>query len=401
MYSKYKRLSANTKGLFTFLSKKDSFTHKLKHTYSSDLSKEGSTEIVEGKVCKWQMQECGKHLKLNNKPSHKCALCIQEGHLRFFEEKGVDVLDRLNHKDYSVKLKCGHVKTTKPDAWNFSEFCADCKDEDILSRLPSGTLILNFFQKGQRMNLKFPCGHYAVRKTYTDDKYVCTVCRKSDKEDVLRTAGAIENKDGTFLLKCGHATGRVSWKTIPSYECPHCEKQKMYTKARIVGLEPTGKYCNESKRHEFELKCGHTRLLRSTEIKAGVVCQTCAEDHYNKPCDMYLLICFANDFFFIKVGVANDTERRIKSYNSSSEVNSWMVLSSVGFKTKREAVKVEKLLHKEFAESKLDEEIAKKYITCGFTECYDISAQDKLHARFIELHKQYGYSVHFKEYLSD
>lgn len=401
MYSTYKRLTPVTKGLFSFIEKKDDFTHKLKHTYSADLSKDGFTETIDGKTYKWQMQTCGKHLKLHNKPSTRCALCVQDGHITFLEGKSVEVLDRISQSVYSVKLKCGHIKNTKPDSWNFSDSCTDCRDEKLLALLPEGTLILNYFQKGQRVNLKFPCGHYAVRKTYAGDKAVCTDCRKIEKKETLESAGAIENEDETFLLKCGHTTGRINWKTLTSYKCLHCEKEKMYSRAKYLGLKPTGNYCTESRRHEFVLQCGHSRLLRSTDIKAGVVCQVCAEDHYNKPCDMYFLIGFANGLDFIKVGIANDTRRRIKAYKNSGEVNGWMVLSSVGFKTKREAVRVEKTLHREFVKYRLDQEIAKKYISCGFTECYKLEAQDKILARFIELQKQYGHSVHYKEYSSD
>lgn len=401
MYSKYKRLSSEIKGLFTFLEKKEAFTYKLKHDYSSDLSKEGTTSVVDGKVYKWKRLDCGKHVKLNNKPSQTCALCVQERHINFLEGSSTQVLDRVSQNVYSVKLKCGHVKNVKSDVWNFSDSCTDCRDEQLVARLPEGTIILNFFQKGQRVNLKFQCGHYAVRKTYNEDSVVCTTCRENDKKENLNKVGAVENKDGTFLLSCGHTTGRVNWKTITAYKCKICEKEKTLNFAKQLGLKPTGNYCIKSKRHEFELECGHVRLLRTTEIKAGVVCQECDEDHYNKPCDLYLLLCFAKDFSFIKVGIANDTKRRIKSYKSSNEVNGWMVLSSVGFKTKREALKIENTIHVEFAESNLDKEFAKKYITCGFTECYDVSVQDKLVARFVELQKQHNYSVHFKEYSND
>lgn len=395
----YKRLSTDSSSLFTKHLKE--YTFKVTDNFSDDLSLL-DTEVErynknKKKKFKWVMADCGKHIKLNITKSGVCRLCKQDRDEQFLKEKNVEILDRVSANTYLVKLQCGHEKLVKPDEWNFSDYCIECRNEKVISRFPDGTEIIEFSQKGQRVKLRFPCGHESVRHTYSEDSGICVECRTEDKQLTLTSLGITENKDKTFNLPCGHITGKVGWQTLGSYKCLDCERDLIHKNALSLGLKATGNYDSVRKMHEFTLTCGHTKWLKTTGIKASVVCSVCGEDHYNKPCDMYFIICFADNFSFIKIGIANDTNQRISEYKSTKLVNAWMVYASAGFSTKREAVKVEKEFHKKFSDKRLDPVVAKQYINCGFTECYPIEMLTELSSVFSKIVDEHGHSVHFKK----
>lgn len=313
------------------------------------------------------------------------------------QELGLVILDKLDFKHYKVVMKCGHTKIIEGNLKTFSEYCSNCRDSAILEKCPEGTTITSFSKMNQNVHLTFPCGHETTRKTYADDRFTCLDCRKENKKGLLSRLLIDDLGDDRYKLGCGHVTGDIAWQSLDGYKCFSCEHDLIYKRAKNFDLEATGTYDSEQKMHEFTLKCGHTKYLRTTAIKAGVVCPTCAEDHYSKPCDMYFLIGFCEDgFSFLKVGVANDTKSRLKTYQAKG-LNGWMLIASVGFPSKRVAVKVEKAFHKDNIEKRIQPEIMKKYLKEGFTECYPTSTYFDNTALIEKLHQEYGHSVHFKK----
>lgn len=371
------------------------FSYKIEES-SDDFSIVGNKVNLKNKTYTWGIADCGKHVKLSRGKSPKCAQCVQDGHIDFLKSKGVEVLDRVSANSYLVRLKCGHDKIVKPDESNFSHYCKECRDVDVLKRCPDGTKIKGYFKKGQRVELELPCGHFTVRKTYGSDKITCLECRAEAKQRMLLETATIDNGNNTYTLSCGHTTGDIDWTRLRDYKCLSCEREQIQKRGLVFGLTPTGNYNSLNKTHEFILPCGHSKYMRSTAIKAGVVCPICAEDHLNKPCDMYFLIGFSEGFTFLKIGVANDTNVRIKDYRNKKKI-SWMLMASVGFSSKRDALKVEKLFHKDNFNKRLDPERMREYLTEGFTECYPMELLPTLSEYISDLHNQYGYSVHFKK----
>lgn len=363
--------------------------------HSEDFGLEGQKVTLKGKTYTWVISDCKKHLKLTRSQSPSCNLCTQNGHIAFLEGNGVEIVDRVSSNNYLVKLQCGHDKIVKPDQFNFSKYCKQCRDSDVLNRCPEGTEIKGYFAKGQKVELKLPCGHFTTRKTYTEDNIQCMDCKNENKDSTLNSIGAYRNSDGTYALSCGHSTGLVDWQRLVDYKCLACERKLIQSRGEQAGMTPTGNYDSEKKTHEFLLSCGHTKHIKASDIKQGTVCSICAEDHLSKPSDMYLLVGASDDLFFLKVGVANDTISRIKAYKQKQRI-SWIVFASVGFQTKRDALKVEKAFHKENSSRRIDPETMRKYISEGFTECYPMKMFDEIKSRMYELMSEYGGSVHFR-----
>lgn len=373
------------------------FTYQISGEYSEDFTLENTKKTIEGKTYTWVQTGCGKHVKLTRSKSPICYICLQDNQLKLMQEKGLVVLDRIDAKHYNVIMPCKHEKIIEGNLASYMTYCSKCRDEKILAKCPTGTFISGFSSKNQWVHLDLPCGHSTKRKTYAPDNVVCLECRASNKIELLNKISATEVEYSRYRLDCGHTTGDVAWQGLDTYKCPSCERDKIHDRARDFGLEPTGSYDFSSKSHEFMLKCGHNKYLRTTSIKAGVVCPICVEDHYNKPCDMYFLIGFCEDGFrFLKVGIANDTNARLKTYQARG-VNAWALLASIGFETKRQAVKVEKEFHKSHVEKRILPEEMKKYLKEGFTECYPVSVFTESSSLIEELCKKYGYSVHFKK----
>lgn len=293
------------------------FTYQIFGEYTTDLSLIGVRQTIKNKTFSWVLADCGQHLKLTRSKTAICHHCLQSRHIQVMENRGLVVIDRSDAKHYKVIQPCGHEKVIEGNMISYSSYCSECKDQKILSKCPDGTLITGFSELNKYVHLKLPCGHSTKRKAYADDNISCLECRLINKANLLSSISAIEVEYSRYKLVCGHTTGAVAWQGLDTYKCSHCERNAIWDRAKTFGLTATGAYNSERKTHEFMLPCGHTKNLRTTDIKASVVCSVCAEDHYNKPCDMYMLIGFCEDNFrFVKVGVANDTYARLKMYQA-------------------------------------------------------------------------------------
>lgn len=405
----YKRLKPSSKRLFTdriYKEKMEFFEQQsidLQDYYSTDSSLEGKSEYKFGKQYKWIKASCGLHMKLSRIKSQQCKLCHHQSHLRGFEKVGVEVVGKLEHSSYLIKLSCGHVKKSPPVGINYNEYCFNCKIDKIVSRFPVGSAILWFQDKGLNVKVLLPCGHAVTRKTNEKSSVSCPDCSKEDRQKVLDSVNAIVNADGSYLLSCGHSTGRINWKNLPDYKCPSCAKKQIADRGIQYGLQPTYEYDSETKAHGFILPCGHKRFIRANSIHYVPECKVCGDGHYNRPSDMYLVVCNTEDGIILKFGVANNTFDRIKEFTGGNNIGA-LVLASVGFKTKFDAIRVEKQLHAKYKGFRLDSNFVKKYLVCGFTECYPPEMMDTLSAEFSKLQEIYAYSNRYglvSEYKKD
>jgi len=397
----YKRLKPFAKGLFTGLIREEKMqkmiadANELDKFYSTDLTLEGKKADIDGRTYTWVVADCGVHAKLTRTSSTHCRKCAQQKHLDDFSKAGQKVIGRLSIKHYLVELPCGHLKESQPLGYKHVDYCAECKKEAALSRFPIGSATLWFQDKGQNMMVALPCGHTALRKTHGEGSVYCKECNSTEKQAVLDSVSATENPDGTFKLSCGHDTGHVNWKGLGKYKCKTCLMTDIANSGIKFGLTPTYNYSTDLKAHEFVLQCGHRQYVRASSIDKVPVCKVCGKGHYHKPSDMYLIACNTGDGLFLKFGVANDTSARIREFTAGKNIPTFLI-SSVGFKSKFDAIKVEKALHKKYKESALDRNFVRKHLVCGFTECYPSEMMDTLLGEFRELTKIYAYSNRYQ-----
>lgn len=397
----YKRLKPFEKGLFTGLIRKEKAENiqnseqKLEQFYCEDSSKEGKKEVHFGKTYTWKKAECGLHMKLGRTDSLQCRVCIHQSHLNGFANIGVQVLSKLTHNRYWVKLGCNHKKESAPVGAAYNEYCFECKKESILKRFPEESVILWFENNGADVKVFLPCGHVVLRKTGDKSKVFCVECSSNVKKELLKSVGAVPKGNNRYALSCGHSTGIVDWQRLSNYSCTACLKTKVADRGRQYGLAPTYEYDSTSKRHEFTLPCGHNQYIRTNSISSVPECKVCGKGHYHKASDMYLVMCFSSDGAILKVGVANDTFARIKEFTAGKETNT-LVVASVGFKSKFDAIKAEKQLHKKYKNKALKSSIAKKHVVCGFTECYPTSLLSQLGKEFSLLQNIYAHSNRYE-----
>lgn len=350
----------------------DNYTYNICGDTSDNFSLIGGRLLINKKYHTWSTAVCGKHLVLSRHSNPPCRLCTQNKHVKDLEDNGLVVLDRLSSNEYLVKLKCGHSKVVPSSPLLLSLFCKDCRDSSVLNHCPDGTIIKSFTKMNQVVELSLPCGHTITRKTYSKDYVICLDCNKDKKNNVLGSLSTTQVGINKYKLACGHITGSICWSKLEKYKCPSCEMVKIQEKISSVGLTPSGNYSKILKAHEVILGCGHSRYLRSTEIKNGVICPICSDDHFNQKCSIYAIhFKCSNGLSFVKVGTANDVNSRIIKYKLV-DIDSLEILSTKVLKTKREATKIEKDFHAKNKSSRISPAIVRDYMKCGFTECYPV-----------------------------
>lgn len=368
-------------GMFTSLIDKDkSFTYCIDETsYTEDLTKEGEKVRVDNKTRKWQACDCGKHLKFvveytKSEISH-CKICKQAQSIKELEDGCFTVIDRLDYNKYKVRLKCGHEKIGQKNLLLDTDYCKECRDSAIFNKFAEdGAEVLGYEDKNSIVALKFKCGHISKRKTFSKDKAVCQECEQNRREKILVETGATKTSDG-FILACGHKAKVEVYERLVGFKCLACEKEKVISSAEKKGL----KFIKQLTYHErlFELPCGHTKALRSTQLKKDIICSFCNETYYSKPSDLYLLIIFHPEGTCLKLGMSNDLFERIDNYKLSEDV-AVMVLCQIQIDTAQRCVQIEKALHKKYKDKRIHPEQMKRWMKCGFTECYDISLMNTL-----------------------
>lgn len=375
------------------------FTYKFNYTnYSEDLSLLGK-KVKDKRPKEYRLCSCGKHVKIVSAHSlgevSSCQICNQEKHIEELKSHGMEVLDRLDHAKYVVKLPCGHVKTSGLTTLIDSKhYCKTCADNAIINKFNSmGVEVLKLGVKNTL--IRFKCGHETTRKTYTKDIPVCSVCEESNKIGFLNQYSITQIEPTKYKLSCGHIVTTQNYKRLGSYKCPQCHEESVKSKVESLGMIYTG---NKNSKHEREiiLPCGHIKFLRHNCINDRVVCAVCEDTHYAKPCDLYVLIGHSDGLSFIKVGVAGVLNHRIKEYRAN-KVNAWFNLSNIGFPDKYTAIKYEKEFHLKFKDKRIQPSEMKKHMKEGFTECYPINIMQEILDHFKPLLEQYGGSNRFKD----
>lgn len=145
----------------------------------------------------------------------------------------------------------------------------------------------------------------------------------------------------------------------------------------IVG-QPVDELSHSHKHLLYKFKtrtscCGHETDFEVTHVRRkSFNCPNCSEGRYSKESNLYVVKISINEDSWLKVGIAKDVGVRVQGYGlpNGSHVETILVKP---FKTGREAIKVEKALHKTLKGIRECSTKMKEILTSsGFTECYSI-----------------------------
>jgi predicted nucleic acid-binding Zn ribbon protein len=187
------------------------------------------------------------------------------------------------------------------------------------------------------------------------------------------------------FIACGH-TKEYEPRTVRVKNpiCNICLKERLKKEALKKGLE----LIEDSERRGYYIykfiECGHIKESRPDMINSGQpCCEKCGETYHAKESNVYLIKIFKNGRALLKLGVANNSKQRIKTYKLKNNYKAQLLIEKP-FETNFEAVKFEKAIHKRFKEYNLNPENMKKVMESGFTECYPMKVLKKLKQEIVK-----------------
>lgn len=193
------------------------------------------------------------------------------------------------------------------------------------------------------------------------------------------------NEKGLTLIGIGKKSKHYE------YQFQSCKHKKEYTTTDIRIIKPVCNICqvaqfkkeaskqgikligNSNKPSHYLYKfnsCGHKFEQKPSKVRFNKpTCEQCGNTHFNEKSYFYIINIFNKNESFLKIGIANDIKKRIKSYKLKDGYNA-KLLKSFKFDSKYDAIRFEKKLERNIKQYKLSADTMKKIIQCGFTECY-------------------------------
>ena len=330
--------------------------------------------------------------------------------LTFVKRSKVNYGYFLCNKGHTIELQYTHVRRNN---WK----CKHCYEEKLREKANSiGYELIGKSTLGSSFRVyKKPCGcvedlrisnvNVAKDKRETEQVTCRTCYRKSIEEAAEKSNITMLEDIDAYNIKikfnsCGHyKIAKKAQLRRFNLECKECHEIHIKNDAETEGLEHLGSDPSCSSFRLYKLPCGCIKKYYPSDIQAGR--WNCLEhsenSHYNKPCDLYVLLgsLLDHNFRFVKVGISNNTEKRVDGYKAIN--SSWFLPAAIGFDTKSEALVYEKEFHKLFKNKRLDPEEMRKHLGSGFTECYPVSMLSEILDYFTPYIARFGGSNRFKE----
>jgi hypothetical protein len=243
--------------------------------------------------------------------------------------------------------------------------------------------VIDGWGKDARYRLyRLSCGH---RQEIQSDKmrigkFKCQTCLGDKLKQEAAVWGAtplrffVKGKQsyGDYLLSCGDTqeiqTGDMR---IGKFKCRTCLDDKLKQEAAVWGATPLRFFTkgNNSSYGEYLLSCGHTQTIQTVSMRIGEFsCQQCEETWATKPSNVYVHLIRHSGIEVIKVGVAQDIQRRADRYGLPPDAEV-ITLRVWPFATGLLAKQAETNVKTRFASSRVDEGrllLSKS----GYTECF-------------------------------
>lgn len=296
-----------------------------------------------------------------------------------------------NYKLYRFNA-CGHEQFLQPTHVRRNHItCLTCYEDGLridLSRF--GYSLVKHIKGSRYLTRVDECGHefdmnLATIRTRTTnrcsicyEKRIAEECKPKGLEIVGKTTRAGQYRKYKFI-GCGHTID-----TVPEvirddrFECKVCIEDEFVSKTSPQGLTLLDRITTKGYRW-FILPCGCEREIRLDHARDGAwLCSNCDKTHYNKSSNLYLVKFESEEFSWLKFGFSKNMDFRFDSYGVQGDFKR-ALLYTVPVENGYLALELEKGIHAELKEHRLDKRLMKNYHTSsGYTECYPVALEEVL-----------------------
>lgn len=308
----------------------------------------------------------------------------------------MDVVRYGNERLY--RRLCGHTEIKSHSYLEKHKLtdCQECLNDSIRVNLERQNFTMVSRVKNGSLISCNTCGNtWTVRNdTASKGNPMCDVCFEKELEGDASAAGFTYLKDKAPLRndcpsrtticrwyscnECGHIdTFHHSSMRTGSVRCSKCYLTRLQSDAEAQGMVYLGHA--KGMMHNYKLPCGCFRPIQPFDVQRGVwACKVHDDTFYHRPSGIYLLEISSENKTWLKLGFAKDIEIRTKGYGLIDGTKC-SLLFYCEFTTGYEAMEIEKSIHKEMANYKLESKEMKKYMTnTGHTECYPLGVKNEL-----------------------
>lgn len=332
---------------------------------------------------------------------YSCQECFKDKLDRLAVSQGIELvsMDVVRHSNERLyKRPCGH---TEIKSHNYLEKhklteCQECLDDSIRANLQKQNLtMIKRVRVGSLISCNICSNTWAVRNdTASKGSPTCNLCFDSELEKEAHAAGFTYLKDRKPLRSnCPSRTTLSRWYScnicgsIDTFQhggmrkgnvrCSKCYLTRLQTEAEKQGMVYLGHV--KGMMHNYKLPCGCSRLIQPFAVQKGVwACKVHDNTFYHRPNGVYLLEMIHESKSWLKLGFAKDMQIRTKGYGLVEGVEC-SLLFYCNLATGYEAMDIEKAIHREMANYKLDSKEMKELMTStGHTECYPLEVKDEL-----------------------
>ena len=342
------------------------------------------------------------------KSDYSCQECFKIKLNKLAESQGLELvsMDIVRHGNERLyKRPCGH---TEIKSHNYLEKhkivdCQECLNESIRANLQKQNLtMVKRVRVGSLISCNVCNNTWAVRNdTASKGSPTCEVCFDKELEEDAKAVGFTYLKDRVPVRssapskttlsrwyscnKCGHIdTFQHSGMRKGNVRCSSCYVTRLQAEATKEGMTYLGHV--KGMMHNYQLPCGCFRLIQPFAVQKGVwACKVHDDTFYHRPNGVYLLQLTHEDKSWLKLGFAKNMQIRTKGYGLL-EGTECSLLFYRSLSTGYEAMDIEKSIHREMTNYKLDSKEMKMYMTStGHTECYPMEVKDELLSRLERL----------------
>jgi uncharacterized protein len=348
----------------------------------------------------YRWQSCGHEAEYQigavRRGNVRCQVCLGQKLTDEASQAGLVLLGP--GKDGSRRtyrwIKCGHEAEYEPGAVrNGRVRCQACLDQKLIDEATNAGLVLLGTGKSAhyRTYRWLSCGHEAEYQIFAvrTGAVRCQICLDQKLVDEADAAGLVllgPGKVHTYRTyrwqACGHeAEYRLDHVRIGGVRCQTCLDQKLVDEATNAGLLLLGPGKRTGYRTYRWQSCGHEAECRPVQVRIGrISCQECDATAWSKPSNIYLLQFAADDGnIFLKLGVSNNIDNRIKTYGLIDSVKLVEHIVTIPTDTGKEATLLEKSLHTKLRKHRIHPDQMKDYLTIsGHTECYPVTMRDEI-----------------------
>jgi hypothetical protein len=242
---------------------------------------------------------------------------------------------------------------------------------------------------------KLPCNHIAEKTTaqVLAAEINCAVCLEEKLHDEAKNHGLVLLGEGVnsyhrhYKLKCDHEINLLTSNVRKgSFGCSACVHERIVEDALKANVELVGGSARGKQYRAYKMKCcGHIQDIQPGVIRHGYFrCRNCNISHLDRPSTVYLLRIENAGQQWLKLGYAENIEKRINEYGLSRKASTKLISNSL-FETGAKALIFENYLHKEFIEYQINPNLMKAQMSkSGHTECYSADVQEAIKTRIIQ-----------------